>query len=247
MLTIEAVRGYRKRIRKPRRSGNIALGELSSMTTPEQLVRTRRQERRMTALIALAIVAAVISFGLAACSSVDSSGSATSADSDGTPSATHDGSAGKPRKKGAAGAEDGVLPDNASPFDTSLPGVAKLDPELLKAVQDAATAMKKDGIKLHLTTGWRSKDYQEELLKQAIKKYGSEKKAREFVSSPEESHHVTGNAVDIGPTDADDWINRKGNRFGLCQTLSNEIWHFELATTPGGACPPMTGAANTPR
>lgn len=195
----------------------------------------------MTALIALAIVAAVISFGLAACSSVDSTGSATSEGSDyGTPSATQSNSSGQPRRKGAAGADDGVLPDNASPFDTSLPGVAKLDPKLLKAIQDAATAMELDGITMHLTTGWRSKQYQEELLKKAIKKYGSEAKAREFVSSPEESHHVTGNAVDVGPTDADDWLNRKGNRFGLCQTLSNEIWHFELVTTPGGDCPPMT-------
>jgi uncharacterized protein YcbK (DUF882 family) len=216
------------------------------MTPQEQLAATRRQERRMTALIALAIVAAVISFGLAACSSVDSTGSATSEGSDyGTPSSTQN-SSGQPRKKGAPGADDGVLPDNASPFDTSLPGVAKLDPKLLKAIQDAATAMEQDGIKMHLTTGWRSKSYQEELLKKAIKKYGSEKKAREFVSTPEESHHVTGDAVDVGPTDADDWLNRKGNRFGLCQTLSNEIWHFELATTPDGDCPPMINTANTP-
>ena len=216
------------------------------MTAEEKLVATRKQERRLTALIALAIVAAVISFGLAACSSLDSTGSATSAPagSGDSPTATHD-STGKPKKKGGSpDAEDGVLPDNTSPFDTSLPGVAKLDPKLLKAIQDASTAMEEDGIKMHLTTGWRSKQYQEELLKKAIKKYGSEKKARQYVSTPEESHHVTGNAVDVGPTNADDWLNRKGNRFGLCQTLSNEIWHFELVTTPGGECPPMTDPTN---
>ncbi|GAA1607148.1 hypothetical protein GCM10009789_71840 [Kribbella sancticallisti] len=206
------------------------------MTPDDQLVATRKQERRLTALIALAIVAAVTSFAFAAFTSVDAGRSA----GDSSPSAI-DQPTGK--KRGAPGAEDGVLPDNASPFDTSLPGVAKLNPKLLKAIQQAATAMEADGITMHLTTGWRSKEYQEELLQKAIRKYGSEEKAREFVSSPEDSHHVTGNAVDVGPTDADDWINRKGARFGLCQTLSNEMWHFELATTPGGTCPPMQGSA----
>ena len=217
---------------------------LAGMTSEERLLATRKHERRLTALIAVTLVAAVISFGLAACSSLDSSGSPVIDDN----SATHQ-PTGTPKKKkgGAPGAEDGVLPDNASPFDTSLPGVAKLNPQLLKAIQDAATAAEKSGIKLYLTTGWRSKEYQEQLLKDAIAKYGSEKKAREYVSSPEESHHVTGQAVDVGPTDADDWLNRKGARFGLCQTLSNEIWHFELATTPGGECPPMDSTANTPR
>jgi LAS superfamily LD-carboxypeptidase LdcB len=123
--------------------------------------------------------------------------------------------------------------------------VAKLNPKLLKAIQDAARAAERDGIKLHLTTGWRSREYQEELLRKAIAKYGSREKAAEYVADPDESHHVTGNAVDVGPTDADDWLNRKGNRFGLCQTLANEIWHFELATTPGGKCPPMKSSTNS--
>lgn len=140
-----------------------------------------------------------------------------------------------------------MLPDDASPFDMSLPGISKLNPKLLHAVQEAAKAAEESGITIHVTTGWRSKEYQRELMKKAIRKYGSEEEARKYVSSPEESHHVTGNAVDLGPTDADDWVNRKGARFGLCQTLSNEIWHFELATTPGGKCPPMTGTAESPR
>ncbi|MEV5964727.1 M15 family metallopeptidase [Kribbella sp. NPDC051952] len=169
----------------------------------------------------LTIVAAVTCLALTACSTVSAAG----------PSSTNSGS---------PGAADGVLPDHTSAFDTSLPGVAKLDPALRKAVQQAEQAMKDDGITMQVTTGWRSKKYQEELLTKAIREYGSRKKALEYVADPNESHHVTGHAVDIGPTDADDWLNRKGKRFGLCQTLSNEIWHFELVTTPGGTCPPMT-------
>jgi D-alanyl-D-alanine carboxypeptidase len=49
---------------------------------------------------------------------------------------------------------------------------------------------------------------------------------------------VTGDAVDIGPTDADSWLQQHGDRYGLCQTYANEMWHFELATEPGGTCPP---------
>ena len=49
---------------------------------------------------------------------------------------------------------------------------------------------------------------------------------------------MTGQAVDIGGPAADHWLIANGNRFGLCQTYANELWHFELATEPGGLCPP---------
>ena len=32
---------------------------------------------------------------------------------------------------------------------------------------------------------------------------------------------------------------RASPTYGLCQIFANERWHFELATEPGGACPPM--------
>jgi zinc D-Ala-D-Ala carboxypeptidase len=205
----------------------------------DQLVATRKRERRLSASAGTAVVAAVISLTLSSCTAV----SAQDDSDDPAPS-----TAGAPSKAGAPstsrsgppGAADGVLPDHTSAFDTSLPGVANLDPALRKAVQEAEQAMKAKGIRMQVTTGWRSKKYQQELLDKAIRKYGSKKKALEFVAEPDESHHVTGHAVDIGPTDADDWLIRKGAQFGLCQTLSNEIWHFELVTTPGGTCPPMS-------
>ncbi|WP_432942522.1 M15 family metallopeptidase [Kribbella sp. CA-253562] len=212
----------------------------------DELVATRKKERRLTVFTGLAVVVAVVAFTAAACGALNEgqdSAPVTSESSAGTPSnRTQDDT---DDHGGPANAADGVLPDNASPFDTSLPGIAKLDPALLKAVQQAAKAMEADDIKLHVTTGWRSKAYQRQLLEQGIKKYGSLAKAREFVSTPEESHHVTGNAVDIGPTDADDWLIRKGSRFGLCQTLANEMWHFELIVKPGEDCPPPKASANS--
>jgi LAS superfamily LD-carboxypeptidase LdcB len=92
-------------------------------------------------------------------------------------------------------------------------------------------------VDLIITSGWRSVRYQQSLLDAAIAQYGSEAEARRWVNTPERSTHVTGKAVDIGPTAADLWLRRHGNRYGLCQIYANEMWHYELATKPGGTCP----------
>lgn len=134
---------------------------------------------------------------------------------------------------------DGELVENVSPFDTGHVAIDKLDPELLAAVQSAAKDAEPDGIELRVTSGWRSEDYQRRLLDEAITKYGSEAEALRYVSTPDRSAHVTGHAVDIGPTDAADWLIRHGADYGLCQMYANEIWHFELATTPGTPCPAL--------
>jgi zinc D-Ala-D-Ala carboxypeptidase len=92
---------------------------------------------------------------------------------------------------------------------------------------------------LVVTSGWRSRKYQQQLLDRAITRYGSYQEARRWVSTPDESHHVTGHAIDIGPTDAADWLSRHGASYGLCQVYVNEIWHYELLTTPRGECPSL--------
>ncbi|MBC6461352.1 M15 family metallopeptidase [Actinomadura sp. HBU206391] len=145
------------------------------------------------------------------------------------------------------GVRDGFVPDGGrlSPHDTGPPAIAKLDPKLLGAVQQAADDAADDGIEMFVTTGWRSKAFQRQLLDEAIHKYGSEREARHYVDTPERSHHVTGDAVDIGPTDADSWLSQHGTDYGLCQTYANEMWHFELATTPGGVCPEMRPDASS--
>jgi D-alanyl-D-alanine carboxypeptidase len=93
-------------------------------------------------------------------------------------------------------------------------------------------------VDLHVTTGWRSAAYQQVLFDDAVREYGGPEAARAHVLRPDESEHVTGDAVDIGPTDAMYWLARHGSDVGLCQTYGNEIWHFELAVEPGGECPP---------
>jgi zinc D-Ala-D-Ala carboxypeptidase len=144
---------------------------------------------------------------------------------------------------GEAGAspEDGYIEDDGSipVSDTTHPAIRNLDPKLLQALQQAAEAAKTRGVELKVTSGWRSKQYQERLLEEAVERYGSLENARKFVSTPDKSAHVVGKAVDIGPTRAADWMVQHGSDFGLCQAYGNEMWHFELLTEPGGVCPPQ--------
>ncbi len=84
----------------------------------------------------------------------------------------------------------------------------------------------------------------ERLLDEAVALYRSEEEARRFVHPPEKSKHVSGKAIDIGPTAADDWLIQHGADYGLCQAYADEMWHFELLAPPGGECPQPLGDAN---
>ena len=108
------------------------------------------------------------------------------------------------------------------------PDVTRLDPALLAALERAAADAEEDGIRLHVNSGWRSADHQARLLADAIDQYGSAAEAARWVATPETSVHVSGKAVDIGPTGAAAWLSRHGAGFGLCQVYDNEPWHFEL-------------------
>lgn len=121
--------------------------------------------------------------------------------------------------------------------DDTHPAMTGLDPVLRDALRAAQEAAEVDGIVFDVTSGWRSVDYQRWLLGDAIRTYGSEELAREYVASPEVSSHVTGHAVDIGSLDAQLWLGDRGREWGLCQTYANERWHFEKATEAGGECP----------
>jgi D-alanyl-D-alanine carboxypeptidase len=133
------------------------------------------------------------------------------------------------------------MPDKQTltPFDVSNPIVGWVDPLLLKAIQDAARSAAADGIQMKVTSGWRSRGFQQRLFDIAVGTYGSVDAARQYVATPETSMHVAGKAVDIGAADADEWLIRNGSRFGLCQIYANEIWHFELAADEDGDCPPL--------
>ncbi|GAB3219167.1 M15 family metallopeptidase [Mycolicibacterium hippocampi] len=142
---------------------------------------------------------------------------------------------------GAVDTTGGWLPDGTmlSPFDTANPILSQLEPALLQAVQDAARAAEAQGVQLWVTSGWRSRGFQQRLFDNAVQTYGSVDAAAELVATPEVSRHVTGQAIDIGPVEADRWLIGNGRQFGLCQIYANEIWHFELAVDANGNCPPL--------
>jgi zinc D-Ala-D-Ala carboxypeptidase len=144
------------------------------------------------------------------------------------------------RRETALGAADGVVPDGVTVFDDQIPAVANLNPALLGALRQAATAAADDGIEFVVNSGWRSPAYQDELLREAVAEYGSEEEAARWVATARTSRHVSGDAVDLGPVDAAAWLSAHGAGYGLCQIYRNEPWHFELRPEAvDDGCPPM--------
>jgi zinc D-Ala-D-Ala carboxypeptidase len=141
---------------------------------------------------------------------------------------------------GALGEAGGSVPDGTTVFDDEVPGVRKLDSALLGALRQAVTDAAGDGVEFSVDSGWRSRAYQEQLLQQAISKYGSAAEATRWVATPSTSAHVSGHAVDIGPSGASSWLSEHGAAYGLCQIYGNEPWHYELRPEAiADGCPPM--------
>jgi zinc D-Ala-D-Ala carboxypeptidase len=130
--------------------------------------------------------------------------------------------------RGPLGEADGAVPDGTTVFDDEIPGVANLDPALLGAVRQAATDAADAGIEFFVDSGWRSPEYQNQLLREAVSEYGSAEEAARWVATAETSAHVSGDAVDIGRFDATAWLSEHGAGYGLCQIYGNEPWHYEL-------------------
>lgn len=130
--------------------------------------------------------------------------------------------------EGALGEAGGALPGGVTVFDDEYPGVANLDAALLRALRKAAKAAAHDGVKLYVNSGWRSPEYQEQLLREAVAKYGSAEEAARWVATPDRSVHVLGHAVDVGRAEAKAWLSEHGAEYGLCQIYRNEPWHYEL-------------------
>jgi zinc D-Ala-D-Ala carboxypeptidase len=142
--------------------------------------------------------------------------------------------------RGPPGEPDSAVPDDATVFDDDSPAVANLDPALLGALRQAATDAADDGVEFVVNSGWRSPEYQEQLLQEAVSEYGSEEEAARWVATPDTSPHVSGDAVDVGPDDATAWLSEHGAEYGLCQIYGNEPWHYELRPDAiDNGCPPM--------
>ena len=177
---------------------------------------TRRIRIRRIRLAGLLVVVAAISAAVGHQSPESSS----------SPGASIDARPSDPR--GPPGEADGALPDGTTVFDNEVPGVANLDSALLDALRRAATDAADDGVEFVVDSGWRSTAYQEQLLHEAVLKYGSEEEAARWVLTPSRSAHVSGDAVDIEPSGGAGWLSEHGSAYGLCQIYGNEPWHYEL-------------------
>jgi zinc D-Ala-D-Ala carboxypeptidase len=169
---------------------------------------TRRILRILVAgqLVVIAVIAAALGYPLLA------SSSSTAASAIDVLRSEH---------RGALGEVDGAVPDGTTVFDDEIPGVANLDPALLGALRQAATDAADDGVEFFVNSGWRSAEYEEQLLHEAVSKYGSEQEAAQWLATPDTSAHVSGDAIDIGPFDATAWLSGHGAKYGLCQIYSN--------------------------
>jgi zinc D-Ala-D-Ala carboxypeptidase len=190
---------------------------------------TRRIQIRRIRVAGLLVVIAAIAAALGSQLLASSSSTATSPTD--VPRSEHRGALGAPGapgERGALGEADGAIPDGTTVFDDEVPGVANLDSALLGALRRAATDAAGDGVEFYVDSGWRSPEYQVQLLREAVLKYGSEAKASRWVATPSTSAHVSGDAVDIGPSGAAAWLSEHGADYALCRIYGNEPWHYEL-------------------
>ena len=198
--------------------------------TPPRRIRIRRN-RVAGLLVVIAAVAAALVYQLPASSSSTAASpiDVLRGERRGLPS----------EHRGPLGEADGAVPDGVTVFADAIPGVANLDADLLAALRRAATDAANDGVALFVDSGWRSPEYQTQLLREAVSEYGSEEEAARWVATAETSAHVSGDAVDIGHSDATSWLSEHGAAYGLCQIYGNERWHYELRPDAGAhGCPP---------
>jgi zinc D-Ala-D-Ala carboxypeptidase len=199
---------------------------------------THRQPPRRTARIRAASLLVVFA-GLAAAFGAHSPASSPPAASSPSRAAPHIDRRGSERS-GPLGEAGGAVPDGTTVFDEDVPGVANLDPILLAALRRAATDAAAGGVELVVNSGWRSPAYEDRLRREAVAQYGSEAEAARWVATGTTSPHVSGDAVDIGPSAAAAWLSAHGAEYGLCRIYGNEPWHFQLRPQAvDHGCPPM--------
>ena len=135
-----------------------------------------------------------------------------------------------------------------APTTSSAP--TGLNPGLVAAFGRAKAAAADAGHELTITSGFRTAAEQAAMLEDEVAKRGSLEEALWWVFPPDRSMHVQGLAIDVGDGPAADWLADEGARFGLCQTLAWEWWHFEWRERweAASACPaPAQTPEDAPR
>lgn len=127
----------------------------------------------------------------------------------------------------------------ATPLGHGAKRPKALRPEMLRRFRATQAAARKAGIRIRITSGYRSLAYQALLFRRSVRRNGPHQK---WVLPPMLSDHPWGTAIDInyksGAKSGARWVEKYGYRWGLCRAYGNEWWHFEPLTAPGTPCPP---------
>jgi D-alanyl-D-alanine carboxypeptidase len=214
--------------------------------TTTRLIRIRKRRAAGLLVVVIAAIAAALGYQSLASSPAASPNNVLRSEDRGALGEVRDeppralGEPGVPGERGLLGEADGAVPDGTTVFDDEIPALANLDPDLLGALRQAATDAAGDGGEFLVTSGWRSPEYQDHLLRDAVAEYGDEEEAARWVATAATSPHVSGDAVDVGPDEATAWLSEHGADYGLCQIWGNEPWHYELRPEAiDHGCPPM--------
>lgn len=125
--------------------------------------------------------------------------------------------------------------DDKKYFSGDIRKLKGMDPVFVSKLKAAS---EEAGVKLPLTSGYRSQEKQDQLRAEAVKKYGSEEAASKWVAKT--SIHTTGNAADfsMGGDAKKFWddnpdLVKAMEKQGLHRPLSHEAWHWESDVTKG--------------
>lgn len=101
-----------------------------------------------------------------------------------------------------------------------------MDSEFSRRLQSLITA---SAGRVGVGSGYRSVEEQAALWNDAVRTYGSEDAARNYVAPPGSSNHNHGVAADLWYADdnAIEWAHANASRYGLLFPMSWENWHIE--------------------
>jgi hypothetical protein len=107
-------------------------------------------------------------------------------------------------------------------------------PDVARAFDRMEAAARLDGVRLIVTSGYRSDAEQAELYK----RHPDPK----WVAPPGKSQHRWGTELDLGPRGAYGWLARNAERFHFVQRYSWEPWHYGYTLNPRSTPEPSRGA-----
>ena len=130
--------------------------------------------------------------------------------------------------RGALGEAGGAVPDGTTVFDDEIPGVANLDADLLGALRQAQPMPRTTGSSSSSTAAGVPRSTRNNSSARRSRSTAQKRRPPAGWPPPNTSAHVSGDAVDIGPSAAAAWLSEHGAEYGLCQIYGNEPWHYEL-------------------